>query len=99
MRLDELVNGKVGCECPKNYSIIVILEVWETHGEEDMVSVLKELVICMHRNRKQHRTGQEMSGCQVVWKKVEKGPVFRWSECNPICDFMKVAKCLLCEMQ
>lgn len=55
MKTDELMNGKMGCKCSKNYSV-VILGVWRTNEEEDMISVLKELVRYMHGNRKQDRT-------------------------------------------
>ena len=54
VRTDELMNGKVGCRCSESYSI-VILGVWGTQEEEDRVSVLEELVIYMHGNRKQDR--------------------------------------------
>ena len=52
VRTDELMNGKVGCS--ESYSI-VILGVRGTQEEEDRVSVLEELVIYMHGNRKQDR--------------------------------------------
>lgn len=55
------MNGKVGCQCSKNYSVVVVLGVWRTN-EEDMVSVLGELGMCMHGNE----AGQDTTG-QGVW--------------------------------
>lgn len=98
MRVDKLMNGEVSCKCSKNHSVVVTLDVWVTHEEEDMVSVLKEFVMYARGNRKQDKAGNS----QVVWLwKLEKGPEFRWLEYNPICGcvFMKVGKCVLCEMR
>lgn len=57
VRTAEFINGKVGCMCSKNHSIVFTPGVWVTHEEEDMVSVLKELVIYSRGNRKQGRAG------------------------------------------
>lgn len=59
VRNDELMNGKVGCRCSKNYSVVFILGVWRTNEDKDMVSVLGELGMCMHGNEAgQVKTGQ-----------------------------------------
>lgn len=56
MRTNKLMSGKVGCKCSKNYSIVFTLGVWVSH-EEDKVSVLKELVMYAHGNRKREKAG------------------------------------------
>lgn len=65
VKLDEFVNGKAGCKCPKNYSIVVILEIWGTHGEED--SLCPQGACDMHAQKqetRQDRTGNvRLSSC------------------------------------
>lgn len=56
-RTDVLVSESMGYRCSKS---IVLLDVKSgEHKEEDMVSVLKELVMCIHGNRNQTWQGRK----------------------------------------